>query len=92
MELIVIDVSELVPPEPMVEILKALSKLEPSQCLKVIHSREPFPLYKKLSESNWCYFVQSLSEKRADFKRFNIFVYKRAQSDYFESLFTSVPL
>lgn len=58
MKLITIDVSELQPPEPMTEILTSLSKLAPLQCLKVIHSREPFPLYQKLSKAGWGIFAK----------------------------------
>jgi len=85
MELITIDVSELQPPEPMTEILKSLSNLAPLECLKVIHSREPFPLYKKLSESGWDYFCQPLPASKAEFKRCHIFIYKQSESVHFKT-------
>lgn len=45
-----IDVSHLPPPEPMTEILKALSTLPDNSFLQVLHRREPFPLYEKLPQ------------------------------------------
>ena len=57
-----LDVSELSPPEPMVIILSALSKLAENYYLKVKHSRVPYPLLVHLKENNWCYqyFSESL--------------------------------
>lgn len=43
-----IDVSELVPPEPMVRILEAASRLQPGQTLLVEHVRRPVYLYPQL--------------------------------------------
>jgi len=87
MELITIDVSELQPPEPMTEILRSLSNLAKLQCLKVIHSREPFPLYKKLSESGWSHFCQLLPASNVEFKQCHIFIYKQSESTHFEAHF-----
>jgi len=87
MELITIDVSELQPPEPMTEILRSLSNITPLQCLKVIHSREPFPLYKKLSESGWSHFCQLLPESHVEFKQCHIFIYKQSESALFDTSF-----
>jgi len=86
MELITIDVSDLAPPEPMTEILKSLSSLLPLQCLKVIHSREPFPLYQKLAEAGWDYICQQLPTTKANFKRCHIFIYKQSESSHFQAL------
>ena len=40
-----IDVSRLEPPEPLERVLDALSGIKPGDRLRVIHRREPFPLY-----------------------------------------------
>jgi uncharacterized protein (DUF2249 family) len=45
-----IDVSELVPPEPMVRILGALAELPPGGTLLVHHVRRPVHLYPRLIE------------------------------------------
>lgn len=55
METIVVDVSELEPPEPMTVILTALARLGDGNCLLVKHRRQPFPLYEKLREQGWGY-------------------------------------
>lgn len=57
-----VDVSALAPPEPMQVILSTLSTLPDNGMLKVLHRREPFPLYERLIASGWVYY----SEKIAD--------------------------
>ncbi|MBF0422328.1 MAG: DUF2249 domain-containing protein [Magnetococcales bacterium] len=46
----VLDVRHLSPPEPMVKILEAVSRLSPGKSLLVIHRRVPHPLYPRLEE------------------------------------------
>lgn len=45
-----IDVSQLTPPEPMMRILEALSRLEPGDTLLVRHVQRPLYLYARLDE------------------------------------------
>lgn len=45
---VTIDVSELVPPEPLVKILEALEALPPGETLLVHHVRRPIHLYPRL--------------------------------------------
>lgn len=47
---VTIDVSELVPPEPMVRILEALEELPAGESLLVYHLRRPMHLYPRLDE------------------------------------------
>jgi uncharacterized protein (DUF2249 family) len=51
--LIRIDVSDLVPPEPMVRILDAASRLRPGQTLFVEHVRRPVYLYPQLEAQGY---------------------------------------
>ena len=81
MKLVNIDVSELEPPEPMSEILKALAQLEKAQCLRVIHRREPFPLYEKLPAAGWCYYVDKKTEQL-----FHIYIFAESQHQAFNDL------
>lgn len=62
-ELIEIDVKDLAPPEPMSEILLALSRLTPHQILRVYHRREPFPLYDRLDATGWCHHCKKHHEE-----------------------------
>lgn len=45
-----LDVSELEPCEPMERTLEAVEELGPGDYLRVLHRREPFPLYRILTE------------------------------------------
>jgi uncharacterized protein (DUF2249 family) len=47
---VTIDVSDLVPPEPMIRILEALEELPPGESLLVYHLRRPMHLYPRLDE------------------------------------------
>lgn len=59
---IAIDVRELAPPEPMTAILTALSTLPDGDGLRVHHSRQPFPLYEKLTSAGWAYECKKKAE------------------------------
>lgn len=59
---IVLDVSLLVPPEPMQAILKALSCLPQGHYLHVIHRRKPVPLFDILAQQSFTWRYQEVSE------------------------------
>ncbi|WP_206482931.1 DUF2249 domain-containing protein [Thalassotalea sp. G2M2-11] len=59
--LVELDVSALAPPEPLVNITTALAKLANQQVLKVLHRREPFPLYEQLNAAGWHYHTIKFS-------------------------------
>lgn len=48
-----LDVSSLEPPEPMQRILEALFDLAADDRLRVLHRREPFPLYDILNRMGY---------------------------------------
>lgn len=48
-----LDVSGLLPPEPMEHILDALAALPPGASLRVRIDREPFPLYRILERDGY---------------------------------------
>lgn len=52
---VTIDVSELLPPEPMTIILTHLASLTTQECLLIKHRRQPFPLYEKLKQAGFSY-------------------------------------
>lgn len=58
-DVIQLDVSELVPPEPMVRILEAAARLQPGQTLLVEHHRRPVYLYPQLDAQG---FVHDTTE------------------------------
>lgn len=52
---VALDVSELVPPEPLLAIFKALTTLAPHHRLDVYHRRQPIPLYAMLDQAGYLY-------------------------------------
>jgi uncharacterized protein (DUF2249 family) len=57
---VTIDVSDLVPPEPMVRILEALEQLNPGEALLVNHVRRPVYLYARLDELGYRHETREL--------------------------------
>lgn len=57
---VTIDVSELVPPEPMVKILQALETLPDDSRLLVHHVRRPMHLYDRLDEMGYAHETREL--------------------------------
>ncbi|MDH5610899.1 MAG: DUF2249 domain-containing protein [Gammaproteobacteria bacterium] len=53
---VVLDVSELEPPEPLVLTLEAAEKLKPGQYLRMLHRREPCMLYGNLDDNHFKYY------------------------------------
>jgi len=81
MDQITLDVSALEPPEPMTNILLALSELRPGQYLKVTHRREPVPLYEKLIDAGWRYYCHSPASNN-----FHIYIYRQTEQAEFDWL------
>ncbi len=61
-----IDVSELVPPEPMVKILRALEELPPGSTLRVHHHRRPMFLYPRLDELGYPHRTREIESGRVE--------------------------
>ncbi len=61
-----IDVSELVPPEPMIKILTALEELPDGASLLVHHVRRPMHLYPRLDELGYPYETRELGPNRIE--------------------------
>ena len=63
---VTIDVSELVPPEPMVKILQTLETLPPGARLLVHHVRRPIHLYDRLDEMGYAHATRELSPGKVE--------------------------
>ncbi len=83
MQVICIDVQNLAPPEPMTQIIQALAKLKDQQCLKVVHSRQPFPLYEKLEQNAWLYQTQEITKTL-----YHIYIFRQNEQQALLSLLT----
>jgi len=57
-----IDVRELEPPEPLEIALDMAHKLRPGEYLRMLHRREPFPLYRLLEQDGFRYRLYSGGE------------------------------
>lgn len=62
--LLTLDVSQMEPPQPMIEILQKIQELGPKDVLEVSHHREPVPLYPQLEESGFEHSIEKLGENR----------------------------
>lgn len=63
---VTIDVSELVPPEPMIRILQTLEELPPGARLLVRHVRRPIHLYPRLDEMGCHHRTRDLGPGRVE--------------------------
>lgn len=52
---VLLDVSDLEPPEPLVQTLAAADRLQPGQYLRMLHRRDPCLLFGNLDEGGFSY-------------------------------------
>jgi TusA-related sulfurtransferase len=72
-----LDVSGLMPPEPMEQILEALAALGPGMVLQVLIDREPFPLYRVIERHGYRHRLAL-----RDDGRFDLSIQKRPCSEH----------
>ena len=53
---VLLDVSELAPPEPLTLTLEAAAQLQPGQYLRMLHRRDPCMLFGNLDDNHFKYF------------------------------------
>jgi uncharacterized protein (DUF2249 family) len=53
---VLLDVSDLEPPEPLERTLEAVEQLEPGQYLRMLHRRDPCMLYGNLDDNHFKYY------------------------------------
>lgn len=63
---VTIDVSELVPPEPMIRVLTALEELPDGARLLVHHVRRPMHLYDRLDEMGYAHDTREIAPDRVE--------------------------
>jgi hypothetical protein len=54
-----LDVRALPPPEPFEQVLAVLTELAPGEYVRMLHWREPFPLYAVLPELGFMHAVRA---------------------------------
>ncbi len=67
----VVDIIDLVPPEPMIKVLTALEEMEPDRTLLVNHQRRPIYLLQVLDERGYPYRVVEHDDGRVQ-----VYIYK----------------
>ncbi|OGT18817.1 MAG: hypothetical protein A2V90_01720 [Gammaproteobacteria bacterium RBG_16_57_12] len=70
-----LDVSMLEPPEPLQRILNTIHTINPGQYLKVLHHREPFPLYPILEREGFTH-----NTRQGQVMPFEIFIWRMNDS------------
>jgi len=83
MKAVLLNVSELSPPEPMIEILSALANLPKDHYLKIFHSRVPYPLFERLTANNWVYQYQ---HKNQETMNITLYIYRQEDRQRFNAL------
>jgi hypothetical protein len=76
MEVIPLDVSGLPPPEPLETILDRLGHLPRGTCLRVLHRRQPWPLFTILDERGFRHRMRPCPEPG-----FEILIWHAADAD-----------
>ena len=57
-----LDARDLEPPEPLEQALAAIAMLKPGELLRMLHHREPFPLYAILRERGFTHRTTQLAD------------------------------
>ncbi len=83
----VLNVSELEPPGPMEKVMEAVEMLIPGHYLRILHNREPFPLYTLLDEYGYRHCI---CEGRKTL--FEIFIWQKNDSIAKEAVDTAMEL
>ncbi|HHJ13482.1 MAG TPA: DUF2249 domain-containing protein [Gammaproteobacteria bacterium] len=81
----VLNVSELAPPGPMEAILEAIETLTPGHYLRVLHNREPFPLYTILDEYGYRHCIRDGTDTL-----FEIFIWRKDDATAKEAIDTAM--
>ncbi len=71
-----VDVSELEPCEPLERALAAADSLRPGEYLRLLHRREPFPLYRILADRGFTH--RTVPGERTAFE---IFIWRRGDTE-----------
>lgn len=67
---ILLDVSELEPPEPLVQTLEAAEQLQPGQFIRMLHRREPCMLYDNLDDDRFTHY-----QRKGDITAVEVFIW-----------------
>ena len=73
---VLLDVSDLPPPEPLERTLDAAEELVPGQYLRMLHRRDPCMLYANLDDNHYKYF-----QRKGLTTAVEVFIWREGDSD-----------
>ena len=73
---VLLDVSDLAPPEPLEQTLEAVDLLLPGQYLRMLHRRDPCMLYANLDDNQFKYFQREGSTAAVE-----LFIWRENDTD-----------
>lgn len=73
---VLLDVSELEPPEPLVLTLEAAEQLKPGQYVRMLHRRDPFILYDNLDDEHFSY-----CSRKGTTTAIEVFIWRKHDAD-----------
>jgi len=73
---ILLDVSDLEPPEPLTQTLDAAEELQPGQYLRMLHRRDPCMLYGNLDDNGFKYIQREGTSTAVE-----LFIWREGDSD-----------
>ncbi|NOZ52909.1 MAG: DUF2249 domain-containing protein [Gammaproteobacteria bacterium] len=82
---LVLDVSDLPPPEPLEKVLEATETLASGQYIRMLHRQEPFPLYDVLGDIGFKHLTR-VGQKTS----FEIFIWRNSDEAAELAVFTTI--
>ena len=73
---VLLDVSELEPPEPLTLTLEATEQLQAGQYLRMLHRREPCMLFDNLDDNHFKYF-----QRKGTITAVEVFIWTRGDDE-----------
>jgi len=73
---VLLDVSDLEPPEPLVLTLEAAEQLEPGQYIRMLHRREPCMLYGNLDDNHFKYY-----QRKGETSAVEVFIWRENDAE-----------
>ena len=81
---ILLDVTDLEPPEPLVLTLEAVEQIQPGEYVRMLHRRDPCLLYSKLEENNF-----QFRQRKGEQSEVELFIWRKGDEEV-ETLISTI--